>query len=471
MIDIFNYLFEFSLCLFISWSFYKLVLERLTFFDLNRNYLLVTLVISLVIPLLSFDYFVSTPLIPEMTLPAVWVGGAVSDQVTINLFAEMSWQEGLLLVYGLGVLFMSVQFFSGLLRSFRLLQKAKHIQKQGVAFAIHPEFQPASFFHYVLLPEFLPEDPDQQQIVIHESIHVSKHHTLDLLLIQATKVILWFNPIVYLFEKSLREVHEFQADQGVTKSHSPFDYSRLLVRLISGQKSFDCIHYFSRFQTKKRIIMMNKAKSTNSKKRRFLLFLPLLGVLVFAFACENQSTEEDVPVIMENPDNETIPDKEELFKKLPIIEETPADDVFDVVEQGPMPVGGLEVWMEYLTKNLNYPKQARQAGIEGIVMVAFVVNKDGSISDAFVEKGIGAGCDEESLRVINEAADWSPGMQKGKEVRVRMRFPINFKLDSDDKSLSSSKLFQHRFAGFDLTPQGMRSTEARVIPSPTLDGC
>lgn len=454
----------------ISWGFYKLVLEQLTFFDLNRSYLIGSLLASLLIPLLSFDYFTQEPLLNGVMLPSVWVGGEVSEIPAAEFIFNLTWQELLLSAYVLGVVFMVIQVLAGLTRSFILIGKSKQIKSNGLTFAIHEDFKPASFFHFVLLPEYLPTDPDQQQIVIHESIHVSKKHTYDLLLIQLTKILLWFNPIIYLFEKSLREIHEFQADQGVTQSYSSFDYSRLLVRLISGQKSFECIHYFSQFQTKKRIIMMNKAKSSPLKKNRFLFFFPLIAILVVVFACENQSTKEESIVIMENPDKETMPDQDGLYKNLPITESAP-DEVFDVVEESPSPVGGIEGWIDYLVKNLEYPKEARQAGVEGMVLVSFIVNTDGSLSDAFVEKGIGSGCDEEALRVINQAPKWNPGKQGDKEVRVRMRLPINFKLGSENQAFSSNKLFQHRFAGFELTPQGMKVTETNVIPMDPSKAC
>lgn len=469
MSTVLNYLFEFSFCLMISWGFYKLMLEKLTFFEMNRSYLLGTLILSAALPLLSFQFSAGSP-VSEVTLPTIWVGGDLEEATSASFFTFLSWPEFLILGYSVGVLYRLIQFILGLTKSFSLLNKARLIQSGEVTFAVHPDFRPASFFKYVLLPEFRPDDPDQQQIIIHESIHVSKRHTLDLLLVQLTRVILWFNPVVYLFEQSLREIHEFQADQGVTRTHSPFDYSRLLVRLISGQKSFQCIHYFSQFQTKKRILMMNKTKSKDSKKLRFLFFSPVLVFLIFTFSCENQQSKEDSAVIMENPDNETIPEKDELFKKLPITEGS-VEDVFDVVEEAPEPQGGMDGWIEYLVSNLTYPTQARQEGIEGTVLIAFVVNEDGSISDPYIEKGIGAGCDAEALRVIKEAPNWTPGKKKGKNVKVRMRLPINFKLGPDEETLSSNELFQHRFAGFDLTPQGMRATEARIKPMSPNQGC
>ena len=90
--------------------------------------------------------------------------------------------------------------------------------------------------------------------------------------------------------------------------------------------------------------------------------------------------------------------------------------------------GGMEAWNEYLRKNLKYPTQARRMGIEGTVYVVFVVNTDGTVQDVELLRGIGGGCDEEALRVVKGAPKWTPGKQRGRPVRVRMRLPIRFKL-------------------------------------------
>jgi protein TonB len=98
------------------------------------------------------------------------------------------------------------------------------------------------------------------------------------------------------------------------------------------------------------------------------------------------------------------------------------------VEETAMPQGGMQAFYEYVGKKLKYPTQARRMGIEGKVFVEFVINRDGTILDVKAIKGIGAGCDEEAVRVIQSAPSWKPGKQRGKPVRQRMVLPITFKL-------------------------------------------
>lgn len=108
--------------------------------------------------------------------------------------------------------------------------------------------------------------------------------------------------------------------------------------------------------------------------------------------------------------------------------EEKVDDIFTIVEVQPAPVGGMKAFYEFVGKNLIYPSQAARMGIEGRVFVEFVVEKDGTLTDIQVAKGIGAGCDEEAINVISQAPNWNPGKQRGRAVRVRMVMPIVFKL-------------------------------------------
>ncbi len=111
-----------------------------------------------------------------------------------------------------------------------------------------------------------------------------------------------------------------------------------------------------------------------------------------------------------------------------IIEEEDPNEVFLIVEKEAEPVGGLSAFYKFIYDNLKYPRQARRMGIEGKVYVQFIVERDGSLTDIQIMKGIGAGCNEETLRVFEKAPKWKPAKQRGIPVRVRRAMPITFKL-------------------------------------------
>ena len=110
------------------------------------------------------------------------------------------------------------------------------------------------------------------------------------------------------------------------------------------------------------------------------------------------------------------------------VEEETADEIFTIVEEQPSPPGGLEGFYKYVFKEIKYPNLALRSNVEGKVFVQFVVEKDGTLTNFIVARGIGAGCDEEAVRVLQAAPKWNPGKQRGKPVRVKMILPITFKL-------------------------------------------
>lgn len=158
------------------------------------------------------------------------------------------------------------------------------------------------------------------------------------------------------------------------------------------------------------------------------------------------------PRIVEVPDEQEIEEEikvdfdidvtdKTVIQELPVIEtpkieepEEEADKIFMVVEQSASPKGGMAAFYKYISDNIRYPAQARRMGIEGKVFVEFVVDRDGTLTQFTVVKGIGAGCDEEAVRVLKNAPSWNPGKQRGKPVRQRMVIPIIFKLSIGNTS-------------------------------------
>lgn len=141
---------------------------------------------------------------------------------------------------------------------------------------------------------------------------------------------------------------------------------------------------------------------------------------------DEEEIEEEIEVNLDVEITETTVIEDVVFEDAP--EEEVAEEIFTIVEDQPEPQGGMGAFYQYVSKNLNYPNQARRMGIEGKVFVQFVVDKDGSITEVQAIKGIGAGCDEEAVKVIQNAPKWKPGKQRGRPVKVRMILPITFKL-------------------------------------------
>ncbi len=171
---------------------------------------------------------------------------------------------------------------------------------------------------------------------------------------------------------------------------------------------------------------------------------------IFEEMLEVPPTEQPPPAapIIQQPQIVEVPDEEEIKEDLnlkfdvevteetkveevvvaPVEEKENVDEVFSVVEESAEPKGGMPAFYKYVGEKIKYPAQARRMGVEGRVFVQFVVNRDGTIVEVTAIKGIGAGCDEEAVRIVQSAPAWKPGKQRGKAVRQKMVIPIIFKL-------------------------------------------
>lgn len=141
---------------------------------------------------------------------------------------------------------------------------------------------------------------------------------------------------------------------------------------------------------------------------------------------DEEEIEEEIEIELDVEVNEETVIEEIVFEEAP--EEEEVDEIFDIVEDQPAPPGGMGAFYKYVGKSMKYPKQARRMGVEGRVFVQFVVDQAGNLTEVKAIKGIGAGCDEEAVRVLKAAPKWKPGKQRGRPVKVRMILPITFKL-------------------------------------------
>jgi protein TonB len=144
---------------------------------------------------------------------------------------------------------------------------------------------------------------------------------------------------------------------------------------------------------------------------------------------DEEEIKDDIKVQFDiDVTDKTVMQEFTIQEAAPVVEEEEADKIFLVVEQSAVPVGGMSAFYKYVSENIKYTAQARRMRVEGKVFVEFVVEKDGTLTQFTVVKGIGAGCDEEAIRIMQEAPAWEPGKQRGRPVKQRMVLPIFFKL-------------------------------------------
>ena len=290
------------------------------------------------------------------------------------------------------------------------------IPKGALLILVPDNTEPYSFFKHIVVGTRGLDEEEMRCILAHESVHVSRSHSIDIVCMRVSCCVLWFIPFAWMMLHELRAVHEYQADAAAADGDNK-DYLRLLYRQTTGFGYGHITNKFNSINIKKRIVMMNKTKSRFGAWK-MLAALPVAALLMMVGckpATEKAVDQEEIPFEYSGED-----------KSAPMDADT--DQVFQVVEVDPEFPGGMEALTKYLSENIKYPEQAKKDKIQGKVYISFVVEKDGSVADAKVLRGIGGGCDEEALRVVNAMPKWTPGKQRNTPVRVQFNLPIVFKL-------------------------------------------
>ena len=235
-----------------------------------------------------------------------------------------------------------------------------------------------------------------------------------------------------------------------------------------------------------RIHMMLHKESRRSHLLKLLALVPIVGTAM-ALNAETVTdyqyqTPQKKQIIKKGKKTATI--KADAINEIVVIEQTvtpqntdpvempngmeveKTEKAFDVVEQMPQYPGGPAALMQFLAQNIRYPEEAHKAGVQGRVIVSFVVETDGSISEAKAVKSVSSELDAEALRVINCMPNWIPGRQNGEAVRVKYVVPVTFRLQDDDKpAVSHVKLgTDHKGKEFEVMMDG------QVIDAEVLNG-
>jgi TonB family protein len=258
-------------------------MRKSTHFGLNRLTLATSLIASLVLPLIKIDI---TPEVVATNLPVMSID--LTNVVQIVSKPEPFWgiREIVLGIYFAGLaitlfrlIYQSI-YIHVIARMSRTITKGRH-----TIVLVEKEITPFAYFSKIFIPASKMDETSFESILAHEKSHLSQYHFIDLFLIEVVTIIQWFNPIVWLYERSLKEVHEYMADDEVLKQGvSKGNYQALLVNQALGGPVFTISHQFNQSLILKRIIMMTKMKSPQLTKVKALLFIPLTALLLVAFS-------------------------------------------------------------------------------------------------------------------------------------------------------------------------------------------
>jgi TonB family protein len=375
---------------------YVLLLKKETFFQANRVYLLLALSLSFILPLIHTNRFGQSAIAEQIKYSVI--GKPIDVFATQHTGAfHFTFFQIVSGIYFTGVIAFSLYLL------IKLLAVKKIIFNSGNQSSY-------SFFKRIYLSE---SNSSNQLISEHENIHAAQWHSMDVLLMEIVIIFNWFNPLVYLFRKELKNVHEFIADEGALKlSDSKKDYAILLFSQTFETPINNLVNpFFNQKLLKQRIMMIQKNKSQKSALLKYLLAVPLFALML---------TLSSAAIVK----NETVISSE----KTVLPPQQKDTRIFTEVEHVPNYPGGVNKFYKFLQQNIKYPAEARNKKIEGKVFVSFIVEKDGSLSNLKVLRDPGAGCGAEAVRVMKLSPKWNAGVQNGHKVRVQYTLPISFTL-------------------------------------------
>ena len=408
--------------------FYLAFLSRDTHYNRNRIYLIASLLVSLFLPALNINIGNNTFAGLQANLPGIFSLGSIT--VTPESSSPANGIHPLLLIYLAGLLISTGLTVNSILDIRRMIRKGR-LKDSNVVLTDARGVSGFSAFGYIFLSESLnPEE--RARITEHEIKHINNKHFRDLAFIKVISILFWFNPFIYLYERSLRAIHEFQADNEIiSNGENIIEYQKLLLNQLFRTDIFSVQNAFAgNTLIKKRLIMMTKQKTPIRAVLKLLLIIPIIAFLALMFSCsksdetvlESNAAEdiEDIEIISTDQDMAKPGDLKNLGE----------EEAFAVVEDMPTFQGGdIHKFRDWVQKNVKYPDIASKNGIQGKVFILFVVNKDGSVSDINIMRGVDPSLDNEVIRVVKSSPEWVAGRHKGEAVRVKMSISVNFQLN------------------------------------------
>jgi TonB family protein len=489
-----QYLILANVYLILFYGFYALLLRRETFFQLNRLYLVGSAVLSFMVPLMQAGWARNLFITQQIKQTIYHLDPVVIYQIPAAPSQHLTIGQVLAIIYVGGIILLASRF---ILQLMVLRYNIKYNDSDDAY----------SFFKTIKLGETLN---NRGVIMAHEEVHAQQWHSADVLLIESIMIINWFNPAVYFYRKAIKHIHEFIADRNALKSGtSKQQYALLLLSETFKTPAHELVNpFFNHSLLKQRILMLQKNNSQRTALLKYGLSAPLFALMLI-LSSATINTNKVITIISDKAERvmmvpaspqlrnvyasvttssdgnnitttiNTKPQVQEfkpLAKPVPIIIDKPLDTaknsaLFTAVENPPSFKGGVSALGSYLSQNIRYPEDMRRQNLQARVIVAFVVEADGSLSHVRALNGRNTSAATEAIRVIAASPKWVPGVQNGKKVRVEYTVPIDFTLqpDAQEKHVAVADTFpKHTFNKLIYTYQYKNNNPAGVSSSATI---
>jgi hypothetical protein len=295
------YVLESSICLILFLMVYRLLIANLTHFSWMRIYLLISVTLSLILPLLIIPIQWSSSILPsDLFNNASFLSGSQPEEYfggksLLNDFGTSGSnhiRQGiitlLIVAYLIGLLYKAYNLFRNLRSIQNCIKQNPKVRDGGFWFVdLNETIPPFSFFNYIFIAKSCRNlsTAELQRIKDHEKVHAQQFHSLDVLFIEFISIIFWFNPLLSYLKKSVQEIHEYIVDEKIAETgNGKKDYAQLLLKLATDVKGFNLSAGFSGSQIKRRIVMISRQRSLPEHKLMFVILIPITVLIMLSFS-------------------------------------------------------------------------------------------------------------------------------------------------------------------------------------------
>ncbi|GGE63234.1 outer membrane transport energization protein TonB [Pedobacter psychrotolerans] len=379
-----HYLLQVNLYLIVFYGFYKLLLDKETYFLLNRIYLVVSGLLSLCIPFIRLEWITRQEAAQKVYTTVNWGGLLEKATIVPDQQTVLSWPSALVFIYFTGVLF----FLGKLVINLLVVKNLINYARAGSAF---------SFFSRKVIDENLPLS---NVIDVHEDTHVKQWHTLDILFFEVLGILTWINPFIYLYKKSIKNIHEFLADQQAAEFQGDkADYAMLILSHSFGVSPNSLTNgFFEKSLIKKRIFMLQKERSKKMAIMKYGFFIPLFAILIIFSSATIRKNKKLIALSDQIPLEKPIEIMQDMVApKNESLNETSSKNV--ILSSGEKVDANWNGFYRFLARTIKYPSEAHQNNLQGNAQIKFTLqnNKVTQISSVV---DLGDGCNEEVMKAI-----------------------------------------------------------------------
>jgi TonB family protein len=405
----------------VFYAFFMLIMRKTTFIRLNRIVFMAGTLTCMILPFIN----IGVPEGIQGYLPMAVIENALNHPGTESVILDGSVitdgaEGGTATLIGIILIVGALGSFLIMTRSYLLMKKmirsVKSTDIDGVPVKITDTDIPSFSWgrHIVISRKDLEKHP---AILIHEMMHARCGHSIDLTAYTIVTTLHWFNPLIWIARTELKMLHEYEADElTIDTGIDATQYQLLLVRKAVGAKRFQLANGFNHSKLKNRITMMNKTKTNKWMRLAYILCVPvLIGTMCCCSQIKNGNKDVSSPEISQET---SIPAN--------VGEKTYS---YDEVEVKPTFQGeDANAFAKWVNTQMKYPEEAKEKGIEGRVVLSFTVASTGKVCDVKVLRGVDPLLDEEAVRTLENAPEWTPGKVNGTAVPVSYVFPLVFML-------------------------------------------